>query len=72
MNKLAVEISNDLNLKYKELAVINNSRKNIIDEIDFLKNKLYKTCQHQWIIDHNNCGERTELICQHCQMYKMA
>ncbi len=55
----------------KEKRILLNEIKSKTEsEILELTDKLYKICQHQWIIDRTNYGEHTEYICNKCFLYK--
>lgn len=67
MSETVDEILLQINEKSNQLFKI---KRVLQEEIDFLKEKLYKICPHVWEIDTGYCGEHTEYICKKCYMSK--
>ena len=65
-----LELITVLEEEHNKLYVLQNQLKIQESVINSLKQKIYNTCEHKWIIDSSSTNEHTEYICAECNFTK--
>jgi hypothetical protein len=69
MSTLA-ELKNILSILEDEYRERNSKLKECEGNINFLREKIYHTCVHQWAVDVSSGDDRTVFICSICGLNK--
>jgi hypothetical protein len=50
------------------LECVKKQLKNSETTINYIKQMIYNSCDHEWVVDSSNYNEHTEYICKKCDL----
>jgi hypothetical protein len=68
--KMADQEIRQLQKLRSELASVKKLMGTLQQRINQIEEIIYFKCDHYWILDRENVGERTEYVCSHCNLSK--
>jgi hypothetical protein len=69
-NKMADQEIQQLQKLRSELATVKKIMGTLQQRINHVEEIIYFKCDHYWILDRENVGERTEYVCTRCNLSK--
>jgi hypothetical protein len=69
-HKMADQEIQQLQKLRSELATVKKIMGTLQQRINHVEEIIYFKCDHYWILDRENVGERTEYVCTRCNLSK--